>query len=249
MSATAVSTSVQEYVARQPKVAWRRNIMRAAIRTILFKMIARVTVIGEENIPAAQPAIIVINHISLLDPVLGMGAVNKRYVIPMSKMENKKNPLIAPWIWWWDSYYVNRGQVDRQALQSSIELLKSGQLLLISPEGTRHPDGLQQPKDGVAYYATKADAILVPTAITGAENWVKRILTLQRPKMQVIFGKPFRFKTDGRSRIPREELAVMTEEAMYQLAATIPDTYAHLRGIYSDLSKATTDTLEFAAPE
>ncbi|KXK22438.1 MAG: hypothetical protein UZ15_CFX003001057, partial [Chloroflexi bacterium OLB15] len=39
--------------------------MRAAIRTILFKMIARVTVIGEENIPAAQPAIIVINHISL----------------------------------------------------------------------------------------------------------------------------------------------------------------------------------------
>lgn len=67
--------------------------------------------------------------------------------------------------------------------------------------------------------------------------------------MQVIFGKPFRFKTDGRSRIPREELAVMTEEAMYQLAATIPDTYAHLRGIYSDLSKATTDTLEFAAPE
>ncbi len=222
--------------------------MRAGIRSILFKIIARVMVIGEENVPVTAPAILMINHISLLDPILGMGAVTKRYVIPMSKMENKKNPLVAPWVWWWDSYYVNRGNVDRQALQSSIELLKSGQLLLISPEGTRHYDGLQQPKDGLAYYATKADAFIVPTAITGAENWVKRILTLQRPKMQIIFGRPFRFKTEGRARIPREELAEMTEEAMYQLAAVIPENYAHLRGVYSDLSKATTNTIEFMIP-
>ncbi|MBE2182795.1 MAG: 1-acyl-sn-glycerol-3-phosphate acyltransferase [Anaerolineae bacterium] len=223
--------------------------MRAVIRIILFKMLARVTVIGEENVPETSPSILMINHISLLDPILGMGAVTKRYVIPMSKLENKKNPLIRPWIWWWDSYYVNRGNVDRQALQSSIELLKTGQLLLISPEGTRHSEGLQQPKDGLAYYATKADALIVPTAITGTQNWVKQMFTLRRPKMQIIFGKPFRLKTEGRARIPRDELAAMTEEAMYQLATAIPDEYADLRGVYRDLSKATTDTIEFVIPE
>jgi 1-acyl-sn-glycerol-3-phosphate acyltransferase len=243
---TAASTSVQEYVARQPAFAWRRQVMRSAIRTVLFRWLARVTVTGEENIPVSGPTIVMINHISLLDPVLGMGAVNSRFVIPMSKSENRRNPLFAPLIWWWGSYYVNRGEVDRAALQSSIELLKSGQILLISPEGTRHPDGLQQPKDGVAYYATKGDAVIVPTAITGAHSWLRRILTLRRPRMQVVFGRPFRLRTSEGSRVPRPVLQQMTHEMMFQLAMTIPDPA--LRGEYADLSLATTAYIEYVDP-
>jgi hypothetical protein len=58
----------------------------------------------------------------------------------------------------------------------------------------------------------------------------------------VTFGRAFRFRLpDGR--IPREMLGVMSEEAMYQLALTLPDPA--LRGAYADLSKATTQYLEF----
>ena len=244
---SAANFSIEDYVAMQPRIAWRRNFMRQAIRTILFRLFARVRVSGEDNIPLTQPTILIINHTSLLDPVLGMGAVRKRYVIPMSKLENRRNPVIASLIWWWGAYYVNRGQVDRQALQASIELLRSGQLLLISPEGTRHPEGLQEAKDGIAYYATKADAVIVPMAITGTFNWPRLLFTLRRPRMHVTFGRPFRLRTNGRARIPRDELAQMTRETMYQLAATLPDPA--LRGIYHDLSQLTTDTLDFVQPD
>jgi hypothetical protein len=37
----------------------------------------------------------------------------------------------------------------------------------------------------------------------------------------------------------------MTQEAMYQLAAAFPEEYAHLRGVYSDVTRATTKYLEF----
>jgi 1-acyl-sn-glycerol-3-phosphate acyltransferase len=161
----------------------------------------------------------------------------------MTKIENVRNPIIAPFVWWWGSYSVNRGEIDRKALTNSIELLKSGQLILIAPEGHRQDRGLAQPKDGLAYVATKADAIIVPTAIMGARNWLDNLRHLRRPNIQVNFGRPFKFRTDGRARLPREELTAMTEESMYQLAITITDE--NLRGIYSDLTRAKTDHLVF----
>jgi 1-acyl-sn-glycerol-3-phosphate acyltransferase len=183
------------------------------------------------------------NHISLLDPILCMGAVTNRFVIPMTKVENVQNPFLAPFVRWWGSYSVNRGEIDRKALTNSIELLKSGQLILIAPEGTRQVTGLAQPKDGLAYIATKADAVIIPAAIMGASGWNKKLKRLQRPQIQVNFGRPFKFKTDGRARIPREELTAMTDEAMYQLALAVTDE--NMRGVYSDLSKATSKHLGF----
>jgi hypothetical protein len=79
--------------------------------------------------------------------------------------------------------------------------------------------------------------------VSGAVEWTKKLKRLQRPKVNVTFGRPFRFKTEGKARIQREELALMSQEAMYQLALAVQDE--KMRGVYSDLSKATTDTLEF----
>lgn len=236
------TTSVQEYIALQPKLARRRSIMRSIIRFILFNILTKVEVRGLDNVIDDEPAILMMNHISLLDPILCMAAVTNRFVIPMSKAENLRNPLLAPFIRWWGSYVVNRGEVDRKALVNSIELLKSGQLILIAPEGTRQTDGLAQPKDGLAYVATKADAVIIPAAISGAMDWLDQIKRLRRPRIIVTFGRPFRFKLNG-ARVPREALSAMTEEAMYQLALALPDE--SLRGIYRDVSQATTEHLEF----
>ncbi len=140
------------------------------------------------------------------------------------------------------SYTVNRGEVDRKALTNSVELIKHDQLILIAPEGHRHPEGLAEPKDGLAFVATKADAVIVPTTISGAVGWEKKLFRFQRPKININFGRPFKFKTNGQ-RVPREALAAMSHEAMYQLAIAVKD--GTKRGFYSDLSKATTEYLEF----
>lgn len=236
--------AVEEYIARQPALSWRRHIMRGLIRAIGFNLLGHVRIFGTENIPATGPVLLMMNHITALDPGVCMGAVNHRFVIPMTKIENTHSPLGAFAVWWWGAYTVNRGEVDRKALTNSIELLKSGQCILVAPEGTRQKSGLGQPKDGMAYIATKADAVIVPTAISaGAIGWKEKWMRLQRPHIDLYFGRPFKFRTEGRTRIPREELRAMTDEAMYQLALTIPDQ--ELRGVYSDTSKATARYIEF----
>ena len=238
----SLSSSVQHYVAQQPRLVWRRRALRAFIRALGFKVLWRVDVTGMENIPDDGPTIIMMNHISMIDPVLCMGAVTNRFVIPMTKIENMSNPIIGPFVRWWGAYTINRGEIDRKALTNSIELVKHGQLILIAPEGHRHPEGLGEAKDGLAFIATKADAVIIPTAISGAVGWNKKLFRFQRPKININFGRPFKFKTDG-SRVPREALAAMSHEAMYQLAIAVKDETR--RGFYSDLSKATTEYLEF----
>jgi 1-acyl-sn-glycerol-3-phosphate acyltransferase len=237
------SISIQEYVTRQERYRWRRAFLRGLIRTVGFHLLCKTEVIGSENIPADGPTILMMGHISAIDPVLCLGAVTSRYVIPMTKIENARNPLFGLLVKAWGAYTVRRGEFDRAALTNSIELLKSGQIILIAPEGTRHPEGLQQPRDGMAYIATKADAVIVPAALSDAVDFSKRWKRLRRAQARVTFGQPFRFRTGGRARVPRLELAQMMQEAMYQLALAQPDP--SLRGVYGDLSRATTDHLEF----
>jgi len=237
------SLSIEEYIARQPALSWRRAILRRLIRVIGFGLLVDITITGLENIPDDGPAILMMNHISALDPGLCMGAVKHRFVIPMTKIENTYHPVGRFAVWWYGAYTVDRENVDRKALMNSIALLQSGQLILIAPEGTRQKHGLTRPKEGLTYVATKADAVIIPAAISGVQGFVHKWKRLQRPQIHLNFGRAFRFKTDGRSRIPRDELTTMTEEAMYQLAAAVTDP--DLRGVYGDLSKATERYIEF----
>lgn len=241
MSATE---TVQQYVARQPSLSWRRRLMRdGLIRGFIFNVMWRVRVDGRENIPDTGPSIIMMSHAALIDPVLCMGAITNRFVIPMTKVENMEHPVIGPLVHWWGSYSVKRNEVDRQALVNSIELVKSGQLILIAPEGTRQKGGLAEPKDGLAYIATKADAVVIPTGISGASDWLAKLKSFKRPNILIRYGRPFKFKTEGRTR--NEERSAMMREAMYQLALTLPE---EMRGVYSDVKNATTDHLEFINP-
>ncbi|MBL8146553.1 MAG: 1-acyl-sn-glycerol-3-phosphate acyltransferase [Anaerolineae bacterium] len=245
MSEPSLDASVQAFVARQPGLAWRRRWLCAFIR-FWMRILGRMTITGMEHVPPSGPTLIIMNHATYLDPVVVMGAMNERFVVPMSKAENTRSPIVGPFIWWYGAYTVNRGVVDRQALMTSIELIKAGQMIAISPEGTRHPEGLSRPKDGVVYVASKSDAVMVPVAVSGLQNWQKTIPTLRRPKVQVNFGQPFRLKLDGRTRIPRDELSAMSEELMYQLSRAVADPA--LRGEYADLSKTTTELIEFVDP-
>ena len=238
-------SEVQAYLQRQDSswLNWRRSVFRAAIRFISFNF-NRLTVSGAQHIPASGPLIMMINHTSGLDPGLIMAVTTNRFVIPMTKIENTQFFLGRLAVWWWDCYTVRRGELDRQALSTSIELLRDGQCILIAPEGTRQRQGgLARPKEGLAWIATKADAAILPCAISGARGWRDKWLRLQRPEIHLHFGRPFRLRKDGARRVARERLQEMTDEAMYQLSAALVDP--ELRGAYSDLNQATSNSLEF----
>lgn len=243
MSVQSLNAPIQEYVARQPSVAWRRHLMKGLLKPIGFGLLWDMDITGYEHIPHEGGTIIMMNHISAIDPVLCIGAVDHRFVIPMSKIENADHPMKRFFMRWWDVYTIDRDTIDRKALTQSIELLNSGQLILIAPEGTRHPEGLAPALDGLAYIAAKSNAIIVPSALSYAQGWYDSLKQFKRHRISLNFGRPFRLKTTGRTRIPRDELAQMTRESMYQLALAIRDENA--RGAYSDIENATSDTLDF----
>ena len=236
--------SIEEYIARQPEYDKRRRILHPLLRAVIPSF-CKVEVEGLANVPRRGKTCLMINHVSYLDPIVVTTSIPFRHTVSLSKIENFHIPGVGWFLRQWGHYPIHRGQYDRKALMQTIELLKSGQLILMAPEGTRHPDGLQQAKDGIAYVATKADAVIVPAAICGAEDWRRRLKSLRRAYAKVVFGKPFRFRRDGQGRIPRDQLSGMITEAMHQLALTIPDDYAYLRGYYSDIENASCDHLEF----
>lgn len=232
-------------MARQPIYArQRRWFLHPGLR-FLVSLVAHLEVTGLENIPKTGGTILMMNHISMMDPPFITSVIHQRHAITMAKMETRNNWIIETTNNGWGNFKVNRGEVDRFALNAAIELVRHGNLLLMSPEGTRNPNGLHEPKDGLAYIAHKSDGIVQPAVITGVLDWKQRLKSLRRIQGQVTFGRPFRFKHVDGDRVSKVLRAHMMREAMYQLALTIPDRYASLRGAYADVGHATTDTLIF----
>lgn len=236
--------TVQEWVMWQRTAyATRRHFLRGFIfGQICARLLWKVTAEGVDYVPRSGPAVIMMSHSTLADITVPLGVIKHRFVVPMSKRENFEKPPIS-WITRsWGAVPVNRGEVDRRALQTTIELLQSGELVLMMPEGTRTP-ALQEAKDGLTYILLKADVVVIPAAVWGLEQFAEDLLRpWRRSDVHIRFGQPFRLETGGRQRVPRDEMARMTQEMMYRLSALYPE---HKRGYYSDLSQATTEYLNF----
>jgi 1-acyl-sn-glycerol-3-phosphate acyltransferase len=216
-----------------------RNVLRWMITNIGFRWLARIDRIeGLENLPPVGPAILMINHIAFIDPIVVLGNL-PRNIVPLAKIEVYNYPIWGIFPHLWDVIPVRRGEVDREALMRALTVLKAGEIVLVAPQGTRQP-ALSQAKEGIAYLGYKSGAPIIPVAIEGTKGFP----TISRkrwaePGAVVTLGKPFRFKpTTGR--LPREALRRMTDEAMYRLAAMLPEGR---RGYYGDLSKATSEYL------
>lgn len=241
-STTPSHLTAHEVVYRQEQIDRRRGFLRDVVmRKIGFGLLVNVTVIDAHNIPDDGPLLLVMNHIAAIDPFVVVGSVRNRYVVPMSKVENTRHPIVGLLARAWGAYPVQRGAVDRRAIASTLELMRQGRAILLAPEGTRHSH-LQAPKHGMAYLATKGAATVLPVGVEGTDRFPGTLQQLRRTPVTVRFGAPFRFRTNGQTRIERDDLHAMTHEAMYQLAALLPE---HRRGVYHDLSRTTTDTLQF----
>ena len=223
------------YHARQ---RWSRAI---ALRGFLFHSLLRVETHGLANIPREGGGLLMMNHRAALDPVVMQGVVFPRTLCVMSKIENFRIPAVQQMMRLWGCYPIERATLDRRALDYTLRILRAGELVLIAPEGHR-ADALQPARDGLPFLATRADGFVIPVGLRGTRGVAASWQRLRPARIDVTFGRPFRFRSAGKMPARRRDLAIMTTEAMYQLAALLD---APQRGIYSDLSKSTTDTLEF----
>lgn len=218
-----------------------RMTLRWMLKHIGFRILAKYDgAEGLENFPAEGPAIVMINHIAFIDPFVVLGAL-PRNVVPLAKIEAYRIPIFGMFPRLWEVIPVRRQEFDRRAIRQAFGVLKAGECILMAPEGTRNPS-LQRGKEGVAYLGVKSGAPIIPVAVTNSKGFPTfNPLRWLRPGAFVKVGRAFRFRA-GEGRLDREALRLMTDEAMYVLAEMLPEDH---RGVYSDLSKATTQTIEF----
>jgi 1-acyl-sn-glycerol-3-phosphate acyltransferase len=138
---------------------------------------------------------------------------------------------------------LHRGEADVSALKEAIDRLKDGQIIVLAPEGTRSGHGrLQKAHPGAVLLATQSKAPLLPLVFYGHESWVENLKRFRRTDFFIKVGDPLHLISPD-TRVNRDIRKRMIDEVMYQLAALLPEVN---RGVYGNLSKATTDFLEFA---
>ncbi len=194
------------------------------------------------DVPMKGPYLVVGNHVNSMDGLVMFSYVQPRPLTTLSKEENFTNPIKRMISEAWGAIPIKRGAVDNTAMSLALDALKEGKMLAILPEGTRsHSGEMAQGKQGILPLAVKSGAPIVPVAFHGHENFSKNVLSFRKTDFYLEVGQPFRIKATMRD-LDRERRQIITDEVMYRVAMLLPEKY---RGYYSDLSKATTEYLEF----
>ena len=209
-----------------------RNFLRGLIR-FLLRAIADVEVRGYENLPTEGGYVMATNHIGILDAILPFYALD-RWDIYIPVAEKWEKNWFLNWLGkYFNFVFIDRFNPDIKAMRKLIQLMEAGNLLAISPEGTRSRVGsLIEAKPGVTYLATKLNRPIVPVAITGTEDKVilGNLKHLRRGHFTVTAGPHFTLPP-----VPRESrdetLKKYTDEIMCRIAVMLPEKY---RGVYAN---------------
>jgi len=195
-----------------------------------------------KTIPMEGPLILATNHINFLDAPIGITHLHPRPLSAFAKSEFWRNPIIRLLFKVWNVIPLHRGEVDFDAFALAQAELEKGKIMLITPEGTRsHSGSLAQGLPGVVLLAVRSGAPILPVAFYGNENVKENLKHLRRTHMTYRVGEPFTVNTENQA-FSREFRQQVTDEIMYQISALLPEQY---RGVYSDLSKTSTNHLRF----
>lgn len=179
-----------------------RSVLRLAIFA-LMRVLYRLRFGGRAHIPAEGPALVVCNHVSFMDALILGGACPRPLRFLMDR------PIYeSPWLNWFfriagaipvDSERRDPGGV-RRALEQVSLALRSGEIVMLFPEGRLTPDGEVHPfRRGVDMILARDAVPVVPAALAGVwGSWTSHHngMALTKPprrfraKVALVFGEP-----------------------------------------------------------
>ncbi len=166
---------------------------------------------GKENIPEGA-AIVCCNHSAFSDPIWVVFAAHpKRIFRTMAKKELFSHKILGFLITKVGAFPVDRSTSDINAVKTSMQILKSGDKLLIFPEGTRIRKGkTSAPHGGAVMIAARMGVPIVPVYLSTDKRFF-------RP-LDVVFGEPYHPHPSDR-RVSNEELDALSQDMMQRIYA------------------------------
>ncbi|RPF48681.1 1-acyl-sn-glycerol-3-phosphate acyltransferase [Hydrogenoanaerobacterium saccharovorans] len=124
---------------------------------------------GLENIPDRGGFIVCSNHRTDMDP-LYLAWKMKRQLYFMAKAELFRIPVLGFLVKKLEAFPVERGKGDTGAVNYAINIVKTGKILAMFPEGTRSRDGkLLKGKSGISVIASKSGGDVLPVGLKFTE--------------------------------------------------------------------------------
>ena len=208
------------------------KIFRFILRSLLH-LIAHIEMVGFENIPASQGYVLAANHIGRLDAALPYYVLDRPDIIVVVAEKYQKYAF-----WRWvvkliNGMFIDRYNADIHAIRETLRRLQQGEVLAMTPEGTRSKSGnLIEARPGGIYLAWKAGVPIIPVALTGTEDAVvvERLKHFKRLDIKAVAGPSFTLppvKGKDRDAVMQE----YTDEVMCRIAALLPEDR---RGVYKD---------------
>jgi 1-acyl-sn-glycerol-3-phosphate acyltransferase len=208
------------------------SIFRFVVRLIL-NIIARVEMVGFEHLPTSRGYVIAVNHIGRLDAALAYYVLDRPDIIMMVAEKYERYAFFRWLVKITNGMFIDRYNADIGAIRETLRRLKQGQILTITPEGTRSKSGnLIEAKPGGIYLAWKAGVPILPVAITGCEDVVvkDRLKHFKRLEIKAVAGPNFTLPPfDGKDR--DKTMQAYTDEVMCRIAALLP---VERRGVYGN---------------
>ena len=162
-------------------------------KCILWTFGIKISVKGLENIDFTKPYIFVSNHASMADIPTVMVALKGKVNIVF-----KKELTWVP-IWGWALRFGPFIMIDRSnprdamaSIERAVQTIRSGQSVILFPEGTRTNNGKLQPfKRGAFTLAAKSGVPVVPMTINNTYGIMpKGTFSVKKADISVILEKP-----------------------------------------------------------
>jgi 1-acyl-sn-glycerol-3-phosphate acyltransferase len=186
-------------------------------------------VLGAWRVPSSGPVILAVNHSHYIDGPMLMGTA-PRPVHFLIKKEAFIGPL-DPFLRSIGQLKVDRTVTDRAAITEALGVLRNGGVLGIFPEGTRGDGDFASLRAGLAYFAVRSGAPIVPVVVLGSTESRGRLvsaLPALRRRVDIVFGDAFD-AGDGSGRRTRKALDEATVRIQGRLTAHL-DSARRLTG-------------------
>lgn len=200
------------------------STLRSILR-FLFNLLTVHAPSGVDYVPRTGGYLLATNHMSRLDLPLLFIDTPRPDLIALVADSYKKTPFFYWIVRASGSIWIDRDKADFTAMRAGMDHLRKGGILGIAPEGTRsRVSALLEAKSGTALLAEKMHVPVIPVALEGTEDSMRKLVSLRRPHMWVHFGEPFTLPPLDRN--DREgSLLRNTDEIMCRIAAMLPERY------------------------